>query len=256
MDNLKLEVSFYGPFVYEHNGNILVVTAPRCPGHLASVYSDSDEKALDGCGPGQTIPFLYQLKHVRPGLPTPCISSFKNAAEAIIVESSRCPVRPRETDCYFRVELPCPENIVGLISDFISYVEHDLPGSPATIAKKKATAMRFYYSIGPKDIFELVEHRNPNAPITGVSIDYHLPQSHVPLTFRYTANGIFEKDHQDAEECFMRMRALFPRLGSWSVTFDVYDGPHLLKGGGDCKAAAIIIADKATKDRWLSVGQE
>jgi hypothetical protein len=111
--------------------------------------------------------------------------------------------------------------------------------------------MRFYYAIDPEDTFELMHNHSKN-PIIRAKINSDLPQSHVPITFRYTSNGIFDPDHQDAEECFMRMRALFPPLGAWAASFDVDDGPHVLKAGGDCKASAIMIAGQTEKERWLS----
>ena len=157
MSTVTLEISFYGPFVYELLEEKLLITAPRCPGHLASVHSDTDEKALPGCASDKKTPYHYVLTPVRqiPNAPDPkCV----NEASIILVESWRKKASPLPGDHHFQIDLPRPDHILGLIPDYITYTEHDLDTAPVSSNVKRATAMRFYYTrFDQSDVFNLIE---------------------------------------------------------------------------------------------------
>jgi hypothetical protein len=56
MSNVAFEISFYGPFVHELRDDTIIVSAPRCEGHLAYVQTDFAERALDVCLGGRRDP--------------------------------------------------------------------------------------------------------------------------------------------------------------------------------------------------------
>jgi hypothetical protein len=261
MSAVTLEISFYGPFVYELSSNSLQITAPRCPGHLASIYSDTDEKALLGCGPDKKTPYHYALQHIKQisiaepaenaELDTTCI----NPENIILVETWRKRASPKPKNHHFQLDLPRPDSILGLIPDLVTYVEYDLNSAPRSSAAKRATAMRFYYTrFDQSDTFELVELAGDKPGlITKVEMNCASPRTHIPITFRYASNSIFDLNHDDAEECFMRMRAIFPSLGSWTADFDFGENrlkTALEKLGSDCKASAIMFVPLDDKKRW------
>jgi hypothetical protein len=122
--------------------------------------------------------------------------------------------------------------------------------------------MRFYYTGFDESDLNLVVLAGvkPGDIITRVKMSPCPPQTHVPITFRYTSNSIFDSDHDDAEECFMRMRSIFPGLGSWTADFDFENKKkrffQTIEGtqerlGGDCKAAAIMFVPLDEKKEWL-----
>jgi hypothetical protein len=266
MDGVNLEVSFYGPFVFTVGPETVRAYVPRCEGHLASVQTDVDEKALLGCGPDKATPVEYKLRNLLTkemdyGASGARLMQCCNPQEVILVESWRKLDEPGLEECYFQLEVPRPDFLAGLIADDISIVEYDLPEPGNGSFAKKATAMRFYYTnLDPATKLEVVQTVG-EAPrqITVLDLRPPYPQRHAPIAFRYTSNSIFDPDHRDAEECFMRMRALFPALGAWKVDFDdapistppSQPKPHLLRMGGDCKSSPIVFVTYEEKERWL-----
>jgi hypothetical protein len=263
MSSVTVEVSFYGPFVFVMGPETVRIYAPRCAGHLASVQTDVDEKALTGCGPDKQYPSEYVLRNKVDGRFSYGLSSAKsmdcgNPEKVILVESWRKLEEPELADCHFQLEVARPDCFVGLITDLISIVEYDLPVPGKGEFVQKATAMRFYYrDLDPSTKLQVVRTEgNEPGPITEIDLNPIPPQQHVPITFRYSSNSIFDQNHQDAEECFTNMRALFPAIGAWKVNFDVPlpvspGHPGLLRMGGDCKAAHIMFVSFDDKERWL-----
>jgi hypothetical protein len=263
MSSVNVEVSFYGPFVFVMGPETVRIYGPRCEGHLASIQTDVDEKALKGCGPDKQYPTEYVLRNkiderLSYGLSGAKSMGCGNPADIILVESWRKREEPILADCHFQLEVARPDCFVGLISDFISIVEHDLPFPGKGEFVRKATAMRFYYcGLDSSTKLQVVktEGEEPSV-ITEIDLNPISPQTHIPITFRYSSNSIFDEDHQDAEECFMRMRALFPALGAWKVSFDAPEPAPpgqfpVMRMGGDCKAAQIMFVSYEDKDRWL-----
>lgn len=243
MSNVPFEISFYGPFVYVLDNDIATVVGPRCEGHTGYVQTDAYERALNACGPDKREACIYALLDSNGDqIRYPGKADAGNSNDVIVLHSSRKSDEPEPEDCAFQVIVPRPDFICGLIPDPLTYIEYDQP-NPSPKTGNLSTGLRFHYSIfeaGTTLYFRQVQGSASDGVDIRIDITAEGAQTHVPLMIHYSGSGIFDSDHQDAEECFMNMRALFPPLGAWKVDFDDRVAPHLHKRGGDCKASQLV----------------
>jgi hypothetical protein len=255
MAQCTLAISFYGPFGYIFEEKTVRIFAPQCDGHLASVQTDSEEKALDGRTPTSQATYEYRLVEAslqQPfiGVGSPSKTGCHNGKNILLVDTKRRRApKPTLEECYFQIEVPRPNYVIGLIPDPISYLEYDQtdPGNGKTCMR--AIAHRFHYDkIDNTRTFQVVRTGKPNVTIVEISMKPFKDENLVQASFRYRSDGMFQEDHHDAEECFQQMRNLFPPLGAWRVNFD--QGPPLDKHGSDCRAAQIVFLTKSEMDQW------
>jgi hypothetical protein len=243
MSNVSFEISFYGPFVHVLDSDIVTVVGPRCEGHNAYVQTDAFERALNACGPDKEEACIYALLDSSGNqIRYPGKADAGNGNDVIVLHSSRKSDDPEPEDCAFQVIVPRPDFICGLIPDPLTYIEYDQP-NPSPKNGNLSTGLRFHYSIfGAGTTLYFRQIQGPTSDGVDIRIDITADgaQTHVPLMIHYSGSGIFDSDHQDAEECFMNMRALFPPLGAWKVDFDDQAAPHFTKRGGDCKASSLV----------------
>lgn len=247
MGNLTLAVAFHGPFVFDFETERVTVYAPRCDGHFASVQTDLEEIGMAVDAPNEI--YEYQLRE-NPNVGSKVrMTSVYKAAEILLVDTARRKAKvPEAGECYFKLRVPRPDQVVGLVADPISIIEYDLPepgnGAPA----HKATSMRFnYHGIGDNKFWELLRVSDKESTALQIPIKAVPPANHVDLTFRYSS-GTPDQGHKDAEQCFQEMRNLFPPLGAWRVSFEGRLFNHL----SDCHAAQIVFVQLDEMKSWKS----
>jgi hypothetical protein len=266
MRKLTLSVSFYGPFVFYFDNTYVKVHAPKCDGHLASVQTNDNEQGMQGTPKSKSEGFDYLLREQNPkgndfGAKKASGTGVYNGKNILKVDRSRMKTPcPHSGDCYYRLELPRPHYVVGLIADPISYIEYDLKEPVNNKHCKRATALRFhYYNISEDRRFEVIQmaKSGTSSEEKGViEVPMITPESenYAPLSFRYSSNSLFDSDHTDAERCFGEMRSLFPPLGAWAVKFDEPQDAH----ASDCKAAQIVFLTTDELNQWnkLSIPEQ
>jgi hypothetical protein len=273
-----LELSFYGPFAFMFLPDKVQICAPQCKRHLGSVRTDREENALCGrllpekgdelyeaarstcrklVGEQGDQSFEYKLESDDPALRSVRETTCFNPHEMILVDSSRRkpkhPEEPHPLHCYYRLEVPRPNLVVGLLPDPVAITETDLP-SPPSSDTSRATAMRFaYFGFDSSQSLHL-RRTHPQGGSTGImSLSFNPPpsQNHAEVTFRYSHDGLFDKDRKDSEQCFERIRSLFPPLDSWKVSF--FEGlraPLPNHTGSDCKAPQLIFLSSQEMAAW------
>jgi|HubBroStandDraft_6_1064221.scaffolds.fasta_scaffold05428_9 hypothetical protein len=252
MAKSTLAISFYGSFIYIFENRSVRIYAPQCDGHLASVQTDMEEKALDGRTPDSSDTYEYTL--IEANSKNPVIGTSKtgchNGRNILLVDTTRRKApKPTLKDCYFQIEVPRPNYVIGLIPDPISYFEYDQPDPGKGKTCLRAIAHRFHYDeIDDKRIFQVVRTGKPKATIVEIPMKPFKGENLVQATFRYRSDGMFQENHRDADECFQQMRNLFPPLGAWRVSFDPKS--LLEKHGSDCRAAQIVFLTKSEMDQW------
>jgi hypothetical protein len=255
MKEVTFSISFYGPFVYVFDSKSVRIYAPKCDGHLATIQTDMEEKALDGSSATSLLSYEYRIIETGTTVPTSGLKAASktgcpNGKNILLVDSLRrkAPL-PRLEDCYFQIELPRPNYVIGLVPDTISYIEYDLPKPGNGAVCRRATAHRFHYDkIKVSRKFQLIRTGQPNVTIVDISMIPFKDENLVQAVFRYRSDGMFQENHRDADECFQAMRNLFPPLGAWQVNFD--KSTSLDKHGSDCKAAQILFLTKSEMDEW------
>ena len=253
-----MEISFYGPFVHELRTDTVVISAPRCEGHLAYVQTDDLERALEGCLADRKDPCQYELQDEKGNVHFYCGSANPgNGINIITVDTGRKAEKdgPDLPDCHFQLVVPRPDYISGAIPDPLKFIEYDLPDPPHQ-DDHFATAMRFHYCNIPQGTkLGLCQVIGPHkGDSLEIDVTATTPKTHVPLMLHYGGSGIFDEDHQDAEDCFMRMRALVPPLGAWKPDFN--PKIKIVKRGGDCKAAQIMFQSRDDMSRWRNRFEE
>jgi hypothetical protein len=244
----SLEISFHGPFVFDFCRQAVVVHAPQCDGHFGSVQMDTSEAGLLGRTQGANVkggagagegedPYLYEIRGDF-GASSPSEICFVNPDEVKLVANTRCrETTPNPLDCHWQLVLPLPHLVVGLIADKLKIWEYDLPTPPNPgDSLPRATAVRLIYrNYDPAKPVEVVQ-ASPGTPKTIAVSRFNPPISEFRIAIRYASSSPSD-DHRDAEECFLRMRALFPPLGAWKVEFE----SALDRRTSDCKAPIIAL---------------
>jgi hypothetical protein len=252
MAKLTLAISFYGPLVYVFQKKTVRIYAPQCSEHLASIQTDAEEKALDGRTPDSQSTYEYALTEA--GSQKPSIGASKtgchNGRNILLVNTDRRRApEPKLDECYFQIEVPRPNYVIGLIPDPIAYLQYDQPDPGKGEVCRRVVGHRFHYeNIDSTRTFQIVRKGNPNTVIVEISMRPFKDENLVQATFRYRSNGMFQDDHRDADECFQQMRNLFPPLGAWRVSFD--ERSQLERHGSDCRAAQIVFLTKSEMDDW------
>jgi hypothetical protein len=241
----SLEVSFHGPFVFDFCNRVLVVHAPQCDGHFGSVQMDTSEAGLLGRTQGADVKgtsndedtYLYEILGDF-GVVSPSEISFLNPDKVKLVANTRCrESAPNPLDCHWQLILPLPHLVVGLIADPIKIWEYDLPTPPDPgLSLRRATAVRIIYkNYDPSKPVEVVQVRSGGRKTIAVS-KFDPPISEFRIAIRYASLSASD-DHRDAEDCFLRMRALFPPLGAWKIAFE----SRLDRRTSDCKAPILAL---------------
>jgi hypothetical protein len=236
MGKLTLAVSFYGPFVFDFEKQRVTVYAPLCDGHFASVQTDVEEVGMAVEAPKKA--YEYQLRernNTKSEVRKPVFHAEDNI---LIVDSLRRKAKPpAASECQFKLQVPLPNQVIGLVADRVSIMEYDLPNPGTGTSVKKATSMRFnYYDIEDTKFWEVVQRTSPTSTAVTVPIKAVPPANYVQLIFRYNS-GTPTEGHKDAEGCFQAMRNLFPPLGAWKVKFDDQRIDNHLS---DCHATQIV----------------
>jgi hypothetical protein len=232
-----LSVSFYGPFVFDFVKDGVVIYAPQCDGHFASVQTDYEEIGLALQAPQQ--PFRYQLDQKNITAQKARVTSLYNFDQILVVDSARRRAKaPDPSECEFILRIPRPDQVIGLVADPVSVIQYDLQNPGSGIPEHKATSMRFnYWLADDTEVWELLDVTKSKTIVLALSAKPIPPSTNVQLTFRY-AMGAPDVEHKDAEQCFREMRNLFPPLGAWKVRFESPLENHL----NDCHAPQIVFA--------------
>jgi hypothetical protein len=234
MGKLTLAVAFHGPFVFDFEKEFVTVYAAQCNGHFASVQTDLEEVGLAVDAPKET--YQYQLQERESTRTKVRGTSFYNRDKILVVDPARRRAKaPDAAECHFKLQVPKPDQVVGVVADPISIIQYDLekPGSgdPAPMA----TSMRFnYFDIDNTKVWELLDVSSTRSMVLELPIKAAPPANYVQITFR--SSGTPDQGHKDAQQCFQEMRNLFPPLGAWKVSFK----GRLLNHLSDCHAAQIV----------------
>jgi hypothetical protein len=219
------------------------------------VQTNDNEQGMLGAGKSSSDGFDYVLREQNPksngfGANSASKTGCYNGKNILKVNRARMKTPcPDLGDCYYRLELPRPHYVVGLIADPISYIEYDRQKPVSNRHCRRATALRFhYYDISEDRRFEVIQRTasGNEKGVIEISMNAPKPENYVPLTFRYSSNSLFDSDHTDAERCFGEMRSLFPPLGAWAVKFDEPQDAH----ASDCKAAQIVFLTADELGQW------
>jgi hypothetical protein len=246
MGKLTLAVSFHGPFAFDFQKESVIIYAPLCDGHFASAQTDLEEIGLAVEAPKSTYRYaLHQKASVAPNVR---ITSVYNPDQILVVDTARRKAKaPEVSDCRFLLQVPRPDQVVGLVADPISIVEYDLPNPGDGAPARKATSMRFnYHDIDDTNVWELMQVSDMQTVVLRLPIKAVPPADYVQLTFRYNS-GTPDQGHKDAAGCFQEMRNLFPPLGAWRVKFDQ---SLLLNHLSDCHAAQIMFVQYDEMKSW------
>jgi hypothetical protein len=245
MGKLTLAVSFQGPFIFDFQRDSVVVYAPQCEGHFASVLSDFEEIGMATEAPQKSYEYIFDEQNRRE--PRRTGTSLVNRDAILIVDSARRRAKvPGPGDCQFVLQIPRPDQLNGLVADPISILQYDLDYPGNGLPAPAATSMRFnYHNIEDTSVWELSQS-NTGTSVLKLPIKAAPPANYVQLTFRYSS-GIPQKGHKDAAQCFQEMRNLFPPFGAWKV---VFPDPRLDNHLNDCHAAQIVFAQDDEIRRW------
>jgi hypothetical protein len=245
MAKLMLSVSFYGPFIFDFEKDSVTIYVPQCEGHFASVQTDFEEIGLAVDAPQKSYEYRLQQKG---GARKPRTPSVHNLDEILHVDPARRKTKPPTAgECQFVLQVPNPDQVIGLVADPISILQYDLPDPGSGAPAHKATSMRFnYYDVDDSEVWELTTVSSGSSTVLQLATKPVPPANYVQLTFRY-GSGAPDQGHKDAEQCFQEMRNLFPPLGAWRVRFE---SPLLLNHLNDCHAAQIAFATPKQVEAW------
>ena len=263
-----LEVTLEGPFALgfpkDTTTNKIIVYAPICDGHEAYVETDQDRIQLNrdatvmqgDCPTPIVSGAKYELH--KPG-PDPNQTYCYNLDSMIHVNWNRCQYAPPSDKCYFQLELPRPDFILGLAPAVVSYTENDLNPAPETTCAQRATATRLFYT-GLDSAKNVMLLRTNPKPTTIFDASHYpdLPsvQRNIPIRFRYAPANPRCQEGQDASVGAIGMLALFPPLDKWSMNFSTCSAAHaevyMFHHSGDCGSVQLTLVSTSQIQQWQS----
>ena len=265
-----LEVTLEGPFAFgfpkDATTNKIIVYAPICDGHEAYVETDQDRIQLNvnAMTPMPECPApipsgaKYELH--KPG-PDPNQTYCHNLDSLIYASWDRCEYPPKSDKCYFQLELPRPDLIVGQAPIFVTYKENDLDTAPLTTCARRSTAMRLFYTglNSAKNVLLLRTNPPAKTPIFDASNYPDLPdvQSNIPIRFRYAPANPSCKEGEDAFVGATAMLGLFfPPPKNWYLDFShcltERKSPDNRHHSGDCGAVQLTLLSTLQTQQWKS----
>jgi hypothetical protein len=233
---MTLEISLYGPFGVRVCERFVRVYAPKCEDHFAFIQTDRLDQAING---------EYLVK----AAVSDCTQAgCHNPNELIFVNWLRCkePQGPTPGQCDLVVDLPLPDEVIGLAPDSVIITQFDIPGAKP-VTQPVATALRFIYSGFNSNVgLQLYSKANGQLVVdTGAYPPLPALQQHVSVAFHYVSKTLTDS-HKDAQDCFRRLRDLFPPLGAWRAEYpDISAGEAKVKIAhvtNDCRAQLIVFA--------------
>lgn len=237
-----LQISFYGPFVYDFSypeNGVVQIFAPKCAGHQAGIFSAKTEHPLRG-RPQYGNQLIYSLAgsvfdpyDYEP--PELC-----GCRELILNIPPTNPPQDYKA-ASFCLEVPMPAYVYPLNPS--PDLEVVTTGTPCGKLRRYATGLRFYYEAKLSQIITLSicgnviwESDFDEVCDSGVS--------NSDVIVRYANTAPEDPDHGDAAECFSRIAGLCGQ-SDWWLSYEDPQNPGVPSGfvrnGSDCGAPIMTV---------------
>lgn len=247
----SLVVDLHGPIAFLFSKQWAWAYIPNCNYHRCNVLTDTDDKS-----PARNNTFLLS------GPTGAGTAQLKNPNKVILVPWNVVKIpAPDAKQCYCIFQMPLPDFIYGLRSDYVDLIAPDQEWKGLY-----ARGLRFYYNacpIQPTIAPTPSVSPDPTDPNDLTTLDPTClrPDSNADVAYRievrYRSVNPVEDDynpHADAYMCSASMRVLFCPLDNWKVNFErqstasTKDPLEYFKAGGgprpvDCGANQLVFSD-------------
>ncbi len=236
----QLSITFRGPFVFSLNSSQrgVDVYAPKCAGHMASVYFGDKEYPIYGrfmCGDTQDYVIYGNGITSNFGKIRYRSVEGENKGETLLQPEAGC--KPNFSAAHFHVSIPRPSFIYSLSID-----EGQIgnPQNPKGDSYTCATSLRFYYDWDLTDVS--MGHPGPGGTLAITPPrGYPLP-NYGDIEIRYEGAGSGDPDHVDAVSCFAAIAQLAGSALWLNYNPNPIPGGDLLtRRGADCLAMPMVL---------------